>query len=69
MAGLITALTVFNPDGGDEAVELYANAEMGDFVVEVTTTGELSAERSTNILGPIQAREYNIRQLVIQNIG
>lgn len=68
VAGLITALTVFNPSSGEEGVALFANAEQGDFIVEVTTTGELSAERSTNILGPIQAREYNIRQLVIQNI-
>lgn len=68
VVGLITALTVFNPSSGDEGIALFANAEQGEFVVEVTTTGELSAEKSTNILGPIQAREYNIRQLVIQNI-
>lgn len=65
---LITALTVFNPDSGDEGIALFATAEKGEFTVEVTTTGELSAERSTKIMGPIAAREYGIRQMTIQTL-
>lgn len=68
VVGVVTALTVFDSGSGEDGVALFANAEKGDFVVEVTTTGELSAEKSTNILGPVQAREYNIRNMVIQNI-
>ena len=65
---LITAITVFNPDSGDEGVALYSTVEKGEFTVEVTTTGELSAERSTKIMGPIAAREYGIRQMTVQRL-
>ncbi len=68
MVSIITALTVFNPGSGDEGIALFANAEQGDFTVEVTTTGELSAERSTKIMGPVAAREYGIRQMTIQTL-
>ena len=61
-------LTVLKPGSEDQKAALYADVERGDFIVEVTTTGELSAERSTNIMGPVGAREYGIRQMTIQSI-
>lgn len=66
--GLFAALTFFNPGSAEEGVALFATAEKGEFTVEVTTTGELSAEKSTKIMGPIAARDYGIRQMTIQRL-
>lgn len=68
VVGLITALTVFKPESEDKGTALFATAERGEFTVEVTTTGELSAERSTKIMGPIAARDYGIRQMTVQRL-
>jgi multidrug efflux pump subunit AcrA (membrane-fusion protein) len=68
VAALVAALTVFNPKSTEDGVSLFATAEKGEFKVEVTTTGELSAEKSTKIIGPISARDYNIRNMVIQRL-
>lgn len=68
VALIITAVTVFNPSKGEEGPALFVTAERGDFTVEVTTTGELSAERSTKIMGPINARDFGIRQITIQRL-
>lgn len=68
VSALIVALTVFNPKSKEDGVSLFATAEKGEFKVEVTTTGELSAERSTKIIGPIAARDYNIRNMTIQRL-
>jgi len=65
---IVIAATVFNPAKGEEGISLFTTAEKGSFTVEVTTTGELSAERSTNILGPATARDFGIRQMSVQSI-
>ena len=65
---IVIMLTVFKPGSDDQKAALYAGVKKGDFIVEVNTTGELSAERSTNIMGPVGAREYGIRQMTIQSI-
>ena len=66
--GLFAALTFFNPGSSEDGVALFATAMEGEFTVEVTTTGELSAERSTKIMGPIAARDYGIRQMTVQRL-
>ncbi|GHE64714.1 MULTISPECIES: HlyD family efflux transporter periplasmic adaptor subunit [Roseivirga] len=68
VTAIIVAATVFNPSSAEEGPALFATAEKGSFTVEVTTTGELSAERSTKIMGPINAREYGIRQITVQRL-
>lgn len=68
VAAIVVAVTVFNPSKAEEGASLFTTAEIGDFTVEVTTTGELSAERSTNILGPVTARDFGIRQMSVQSI-
>ena len=62
VTALVVALTVFNTDTAEDSVSLFATAEKGEFTVEVTTTGELSAERSTKIMGPTAARDFGIRK-------
>ena len=65
---IIVAATVFNPSSAEEGPALFTTAERGEFTVEVTSTGELSAERSTKIMGPLNAREYGIRQISVQRL-
>lgn len=68
VVAIIAAVVFFNPSKGEEGPALLVTAEKGEFTVEVTTTGELSAERSTKILGPVAARDYGIRQLTVQRL-
>ncbi len=68
VAAIIATVVFFNPSKGEEGTSLLVTAERGEFTVEVTTTGELSAERSTKILGPVSARDFGIRQLTVQRL-
>ena len=68
VGSIVLALTVFNTDSGEDGLALFTNVEGGDFIVEVTTTGELSAEKSTKIMGPVSAREYGIRNMTIATL-
>lgn len=51
-----------------ESVELTTTPEMGEFVVDVTTTGELRAKNSVEIRGPQRAREVRLFNLKIQRL-
>ena len=56
--------------GGDseERVELLTSPIKGEFVVDVTTTGELRAKNSTEIKGPRGAREFRVNNIRIQRL-
>lgn len=56
--------------GGDseERVELLTSPVKGEFVVDVTTTGELRAKNSTEIKGPRGAREFRVNNIRIQRL-
>ena len=56
--------------GGDseERVELLTSPAKGEFVVDVTTTGELRAKNSTEIKGPQGAREFRVNNIRIQRL-
>lgn len=56
--------------GGDseERVELLTSPVKGEFVVDVTTTGELRAKNSTEIKGPQGAREFRVNNIRIQRL-
>lgn len=54
-------------DAGDET-SLFVSPGQGDFQVVVTTTGELRAKNSTQIMGPRGAREIQLYNLRIQNL-
>lgn len=68
VAAIVTASLVFNTSSSEDGEALFATAKKGKFTVEVTTTGELSAERSTKILGPVGARDYGIRNMTVQTL-
>ena len=68
VVAIVAAIIFFNPSQGEEGPSLFIIVEKGEFTIEVITTGELSAERSTKILGPVAARDYGIRQLTVQRL-
>ena len=53
---------------GDESTGVLATAKKGKFVVDITTTGELEAKNSVQILGPQGTRNYRIWNMTIQDI-
>ena len=68
---LVALLLVFflvrqraNPGTND----IVTAVKQGPFKVEIETTGELEAKNSVKILGPTRLREFEIWQVVIQNI-
>lgn len=56
--------------GGEpaEKVDLTVRPQTGEFVVDVTTTGELRAKNSTEIMGPQGVREFRINNISIQRL-
>ncbi|RED96131.1 efflux RND transporter periplasmic adaptor subunit [Marinoscillum furvescens] len=58
----------FGSAGGVATSELLATVKQGEFVVDVTTTGELEAKNSTRIMGPTGLRNYHIWNVTIQDI-
>ncbi|MEX0845007.1 MAG: efflux RND transporter periplasmic adaptor subunit [Balneolaceae bacterium] len=56
--------------GGDttENVELTTSPQKGEFVVDVTTTGELRAKQSVEIRGPQGGRDIRLFNLTIQQL-
>jgi len=51
-----------------EVRDIIVDVSSGTFVLDVTTTGELSAMRSVRILGPGRAQTYEIYQLKIEHM-
>lgn len=58
----------FRSAGGPSSAELLATVRQGEFIVDVTTTGELEAKNSTLIMGPSRLRNYHIWNMTIQDI-
>jgi multidrug efflux pump subunit AcrA (membrane-fusion protein) len=52
------------PDGND----ILVRTQKGVFIIDVSTTGELEAKVSQDILGPSRLREFRIYQITIQDI-
>lgn len=67
---LFVALVAWFTFGGDtaEAVELTTSPKKGEFVVDVTTTGELRAKNSVEIKGPQGGRDIRLFNLKIQRL-
>lgn len=63
----LVAWFVFGGDASD-SVELTTSPKKGEFVVDVTTTGELRAKQSVEIRGPQGVREIRLFNLKIQRL-
>lgn len=67
---IIVAL-IFRPGKRDALKQLSVKVERGEFEILVTTTGELQAKSSVNIMGPVElrnSRSIRIRQIKIQDL-
>ncbi len=65
---ILILFIVFRGTGGVANSEIVVPVEEGKFVVEINTSGELSAKNSTKIVGPSGLRNYRIYQVNIQDI-
>jgi|TARA_B110000503_G_scaffold78303_1_gene120375 HlyD family secretion protein len=52
----------------DDGLNILSDVKKGEFVVDITTTGELEAKNSVEIQGPKGLRLYRIWQVTIQEI-
>jgi HlyD family secretion protein len=72
VAGSILAIVVlyliFSPAATGLGGDIIVPVKSGEFTVEITTTGELKAQRSVQVLGPIRARQFRINQLTIERM-
>lgn len=65
----VIAVLVYFFAGSDKQAQLVTSkVEFGDFYINVTTSGELEAANSENILGPANLREVRIWQVQISDI-
>ena len=67
---IVLSLVAWFVFGGDtsDSVELTTSPKKGEFVVDVTTTGELRAKQSVEIRGPQGVREIRLFNLKIQRL-
>ena len=63
---VIIAILIFRPGKSDALKQLTVKVEKGEFEILVTTTGELQAKSSVDIMGPTELR--NSRSIRIRNI-
>lgn len=72
IAGSILAIIVlyfvFSPGSTGAGGDIIVPVKSGPFTVEITTTGELKAQRSMQVMGPIRARQFRINQITIEKM-
>ncbi|SMD43258.1 Multidrug efflux pump subunit AcrA (membrane-fusion protein) [Aquiflexum balticum DSM 16537] len=65
---LLAIFYFFSRGGVEEGFEIMAKVNQGDFRVEITTSGELQALNSVEILGPSEARRYRVGNITIESM-
>jgi HlyD family secretion protein len=67
---LIILVWFFSSTGKKDSNSILTEVKAGEFIIDVTTTGELEARSSENIMGPntMALRDARIWQLVIEDI-
>lgn len=66
---IVTAYFVFNRSSTSDAQDIMVNVQRGEFRVEITTTGELEAQNSIDIMGPANGlRQARIHEVTIQHL-
>ena len=68
LVGCLLLFFLLKGSGGDEESSIIVGVEKGDFVVEVSVTGELEAKNSKKIAGPGNLRNFRIYQVTVQTI-
>ncbi|HNY01530.1 MAG TPA: hypothetical protein PKG48_03030 [Bacteroidales bacterium] len=65
---LLAIIAYFLFGRNNRSEQITATVKLGDFPIEVTTTGELIAKSSEKIYGPQGLRQIQIWQVKIQDI-
>ncbi|MCR9131115.1 MAG: efflux RND transporter periplasmic adaptor subunit [bacterium] len=66
---LVAVIGFFAIRSGDTSTaDLFVKPSVGEFVVDVVTTGELRAKNSKEIMGPQGVREFRINNITIQRL-
>lgn len=68
VAVVISGFLFFGVRDDSEANEIIFSVESGKFTIDITTTGELEAKNSIEVLGPSRLREFRIYNVTIQDI-
>lgn len=71
IVGAIAAIVLiyyFTSSGSSESSGILVPVKKGEFIIDITTTGELEAKNSVEILGPKGTRDYRIWNMTIQDI-
>jgi len=65
---VLIVIIAFTGRSSDNSEDILVNVEEGEFVVDITTSGELEAMNSVKINGPSGLRNYRIWNVSIQDI-
>lgn len=65
---LLAIFYFFSRGGVEQGFEIMGKVNQGDFKVEITTSGELQALNSVEILGPTEARRYRVGNITIESM-
>jgi multidrug efflux pump subunit AcrA (membrane-fusion protein) len=72
IAGSVLAIVIlyfiFSPGAAVSGGDIIVPVKSGPFTVEITTTGELKAQKSVQIMGPVRARQFRVNQLTIEKM-
>lgn len=64
----ILLIYYFTSSGSSESVGIVVDVKKGEFIIDISTTGELEAKNSVEILGPQNTRNYRLWNMTIQDI-
>ncbi len=65
---LVASIFYFSKGKGGDKADIFVTPKKGDFTVLVTTTGELQAKNSIQVMGPDKARGAGIWQMKITSL-
>ncbi len=65
---LISGFVFFGVRSKEKGTDIIVDVENGEFIVDITTTGELEAKNSVPIIGPRGVRSFRIWNMTIQRI-
>jgi len=57
---LVVAIVFYQFKPSSNTSDILVDVESGEFVIDITTTGELEAKNSVPIRGPKEARQFRI---------
>jgi multidrug efflux pump subunit AcrA (membrane-fusion protein) len=68
LVAIVVVIYILLPATSGESSGILVQVKKGNFVVDITTTGELEAKNSVSIMGPSGTRNYRIWNITIQEI-